>query len=394
MTEVASPTALKLPFDWQKLDRLMDEAGVDLVLATSKHNVRYLLAGYYNLFFAEMDAIGVSRYVPAVAYPRGNPTLAFYVGNGQDAAQQEISPLWVPTVRSDSWTSEQTAIRVGHLIDDIGLATGTIAVELPFLPADAYLTLRHFLPKATFVNAVTVLEDLRAVKQPHELQLLKEASEAIVDAMLVVCRRAAPGMTTREITDLLIEEEVARDLSFDYCQLATGTSTNRTPSHARWEPGASLSLDSGGNKQGYIGDLARMAVMGRPTREQEELLQEIDRVQMAARQPVKAGALGRAIYDHALAELARCSHRDEMEFLAHGMGLVSHEAPRLTSTGPVPYEADHGTAKLEAGMVISIETTLSSSRHGFIKLEDTIAVTESGWEAYGDAGRGWNVVDY
>ena len=28
---------------------------------------------------------------------------------------------------------------------------------------------------------------------------------------------------------------------------------------------------------------------------------------------------------------------------------------------------------------------------GFVKLEDTVAVTDSSWEAFGDRGRGWNV---
>lgn len=41
-------------------------------------------------------------------------------------------------------------------------------------------------------------------------------------------------------------------------------------------------------------------------------------------------------------------------------------------------------------MVLSIETTLLHPRRGFIKLEDTVAVTETGWTAFGDAGRGWN----
>ena len=41
-------------------------------------------------------------------------------------------------------------------------------------------------------------------------------------------------------------------------------------------------------------------------------------------------------------------------------------------------------------MVISIETTLQHPRRGFIKLEDTVAVTDNGWEAFGNSGRGWN----
>jgi Xaa-Pro aminopeptidase len=78
------------------------------------------------------------------------------------------------------------------------------------------------------------------------------------------------------------------------------------------------------------------------------------------------------------------------EFLAHGMGLVSHEAPRLTNSGPVPYDAYDAQRPLETGMVISVETTLLHPRRGFIKLEDTVVVTASGHEIYGDRARGWN----
>ena len=43
-----------------------------------------------------------------------------------------------------------------------------------------------------------------------------------------------------------------------------------------------LSLDSGGNYHGYIGDLCRMGVMGEPDQELKDLLAEIDAVQQAA----------------------------------------------------------------------------------------------------------------
>ncbi|MEJ2375782.1 MAG: aminopeptidase P family N-terminal domain-containing protein, partial [Pseudolabrys sp.] len=43
----ASPAkSLAIPFDHARLDRLMDEAGIDVLLATSKHNVQYLLGGH------------------------------------------------------------------------------------------------------------------------------------------------------------------------------------------------------------------------------------------------------------------------------------------------------------------------------------------------------------
>jgi Xaa-Pro aminopeptidase len=45
---------------------------------------------------------------------------------------------------------------------------------------------------------------------------------------------------------------------------------------------------------------------------------------------------------------------------------------------------------MQAGMVISVETTMPHPRRGFIKLEDTVAVTESGCEIFGEGARGWN----
>jgi hypothetical protein len=41
-------------------------------------------------------------------------------------------------------------------------------------------------------------------------------------------------------------------------------------------------------------------------------------------------------------------------------------------------------------MVLSIETWVENREVGFVKLEDTLIVTDDGWEAPGDTGRGWN----
>jgi Xaa-Pro aminopeptidase len=80
-----------------------------------------------------------------------------------------------------------------------------------------------------------------------------------------------------------------------------------------------------------------------------------------------------------------------MRFVAHGMGLITHEAPRLTDRAVAPYPATHSALPLEPGMVLSIETHIADSGLGFVKLEDTIFVTGDGCEAQGDSRRGWNV---
>jgi Xaa-Pro aminopeptidase len=179
-------------------------------------------------------------------------------------------------------------------------------------------------------------------------------------------------------------------LTFEYCLIAAGASHNRAPSEQKWENGDVLSLDSGGNYHGYIGDLARMAILGEPDAELEDLLGEIEQIQRAAFQPIKAGTMGGDVYAAAEALLGKSKHHNHTHFLAHGMGLVSHEAPRLTATGPVPYDAYDAVRPLESGMVVSVETTLQHPRRGFIKLEDTVVVTDGGFEIFGEGGRGWN----
>lgn len=384
---------MRLPYDGTKLDAILDRAGVDVVLATSKHNIQYLLGGYRFIFFAHMDAIGLSRYLPALGIPRGAPDRAFYVGNSMEAWQQAGEPLWVPTVKNTSWSSVSTAAEAAAFLRQRGFARGTIAAEQAFFPADGFAVLRDALPAVRWVEATPLLEELRAVKRPDELARLKEASEGVVESMQVVMRSTPPGTATREIAERLRREETQRGLNFEYLLTATGPSFIRAPSEAKWERGGILSLDSGANRHGYIGDLCRMAVMGTATPAMREALAEVWAVQAAARSAVRAGALGGGVFRTALAEQAKCAHAQAMVFLAHGMGLVSHEAPHLTSTGAVPYPGTHEGRPLEAGMVLSLETELKHPTIGFVKLEDTVVVTRDGHEALGDAARDWVEVD-
>ena len=241
-----------------------------------------------------------------------------------------------------------------------------------------------------FVEAQLPLERLRAVKTTQELESLRIASDLVVDSMLAVIAAHGPGASKLELAEALRREEVNRGLTFEYCLITAGTSFNRAPSDQIWLEGEILSLDSGGNYKGYIGDLCRMAILGEPDAELVDLLGGIDEIQMAARKPIRHGARGGDIYAATDDLVRRSGYGNSLEFVAHGMGLISHEAPRLTASGPIPYAAYDADLPLQEGMVLSIETTLCHPRRGFIKLEDTVAVTQAGCEGFGDRGRGWN----
>jgi Xaa-Pro aminopeptidase len=388
--DASAAKGLAIPFDHARLDRLMDEAGIDVVLATSKHNAQYLLGGHRANFFDVMDATGVTRYLPVLVYPKGAPEKAAYVGHRLEGFQHQAKPLWTPVTDTSSNGSVDAMQKAVDHMKKAGLKPKRIATEFGFLPYDSSKVLRAAFPDADWVDALYVMERQRLVKSPDELKMLKVASEAVIEAMLATIAKSAPGSTKAEVVETLRKEETLRGLNFEYCLISCGTSFNRAPSGQKWQTGEIMSLDSGGNYHGYIGDVCRMAIQGEPDAELEDLLAEIDGIQHAAFKAMRPGAMGSEIYGAAMPLVQKSKHHNNMEFLAHGMGMVSHEAPRLTDKGPVPYPADDAGLPLEAGMVVSVETTLKHPTRGFIKLEDTAVVTPAGHEVYGEAARGWN----
>jgi Xaa-Pro dipeptidase len=131
----------ELPFSTEKLDRYLDDAGIDVLLATSKHNVRYLLGGHHHHFFDYTDAIGASRYLPILVYPRGRPCDATYIANRNEKhsieiRQREGRELWVPRVHAaSSGTIDAMSLAIRHVRKLAG-PPRRIGVEAAFLPWD------------------------------------------------------------------------------------------------------------------------------------------------------------------------------------------------------------------------------------------------------------------
>ena len=73
------------------------------------------------------------------------------------------------------------------------------------------------------------------------------------------------------------------------------------------------------------------------------------------------------------------------------MGLITHEVPFLMTNHPVAYEGVDAARPLEAGMVLSVETTML---HPDARLHQARGHAwpsrTTGYEMFGDRGRGWN----
>jgi Xaa-Pro aminopeptidase len=268
-------------------------------------------------------------------------------------------------------------------VNRLGLAEGAIGVELPFLPADAFLVLQRGLPKARWVDATPILDELRALKTPAELVRLRSLYDRLAEAIQVTFAAGKPGITTAEMACRVEREIIRRDMAFLYALVCAGPGTLRAPSSAPWEAGQILHIDAGAEERDYLADICRMGCLGEPSPLARDLHAACIEVQGRARKIVRAGLPCRDVLAEGERAIAEYPFSRHGRFVAHGIGMVSHEQPTISPTSLRP---------LEAGMVLSIETEFIHPEVGHVKIEDAVAVTDTGCEGLGDLGRDWHVV--
>ncbi len=387
-----SDLAASIPFDRARLDRLMDEENIDLLLATSKHNVQYLLGGHRADFFDYMDATGITRYLPVVIYPKGKPDKASYVGHRLEKWQREANPMWTPETQTASNGSVDAMQKAVDTIKKSGLKPRRIGAEFGFLPYDAAQVLRAAFPDAELADATLVLDRQRAVKSPEELKKLKHASETVLASMQAVIASHGPGI------------DQARDRRGAAPRRGQSRADVRVlPDHRGREPQSRAVGAALGEGRRTVARLRRQLsrlyrrylphgrLWASPMLNSSICSAKSKASNVPAFDAIKPGVTGNEIYAACEPLVQKSRHHNHMDFLAHGMGLVSHEAPRLADrTVAVPYLPEHRDKPLEASMVVSVETTLLHSTRGFIKLEDTVVVTDKGREIYAEGARGWN----
>ena len=374
---------VQAPFDVEKLDRLMDEADLSLVLASSRHNVRYLCGGYYYHFHLNSTRMGRSQYLSFVGIPKKRLGDSFYVGRAEESGQREAEGLWVPVIVEAVRGTVTAAEGVMTMIRRLGLSSSRIGVEVPFLPADAYLALRREFPEAEFVDSTPVFDELRALKNEREISILKSVYARVAESIRAAFQGSHSGETTFQIAQRVEMEMAQRGVAFLFSFVCAGPGFLRAPSSKKWENGQVLHIDAGGNRLDYVADICRMGCVGEPSALAKELHRACIEVQDHVRSIVRPGVTCRDVLAAGEAVSRRYPFSSCARFVVHSIGMVPYEQPTFS---PEAIRA------LEKGMVLSIETDFLHPQVGHVKIEDAVAVTGTGCEGLGDLGRELHVV--
>lgn len=343
-----------------RLNRLsahLGEAGLDAALITPGPDLRYLV-GY--------DAVPLERLTCLIVRADGGSAL---VVPRLEVLAAQASPAGHLEIHSWGETQDPYAL-VAELLPGVG----TVAVD-DHMWAAKVIGLRDAMPHARQELAGRVIDRMRMIKEPREIEALARAGEAIDRVHAAVPGLLRPGRTERDVAaDIAERIYAAGHVSVDFIIVASGpnsASPHHEVSDRILQDGDPVVVDIGGTMpDGYRSDCTRTYALGDPGEEYRARYDVLVAAQEAAVGSVRPGrtcehvdATARGVLSQAgLAELF--VHRT-----GHGIGLETHEAP---------YIVEGNTLELVEGMAFSVEPGFyEEGRHG-ARIEDIVVVDTDG----------------
>jgi Xaa-Pro aminopeptidase len=222
-----------------------------------------------------------------------------------------------------------------------------------------------------------VVESLRVVKEPGELDEIRRAAEVTDAAYERLVAEPFLGRTETELVwrmEQLLHDSGADGLAFDVDIAAgpTAASPHAMPGERVVQEGDMVLVDAGAKVAGYCADSTRTFAAGHVSDSLRGVYEVVRRAQQAGIEAVRAGVSGRdadAAARTVIAEAAYCENFGHG--LGHGVGLLVHEAPNLR-----PETED----VLAAGNVVTVEPGIYLSGVAGIRIEDLVVVKEDGSE--------------
>ncbi|HET8560487.1 MAG TPA: aminopeptidase P family protein [Marmoricola sp.] len=252
-------------------------------------------------------------------------------------------------------------------------ATGRFAVS-DALWSLHLLGLQQALPTTSHLALSQALPMLRAVKDGHELERMAMAGAAADAAYEAITQRRFAG---RRETDVAVDlAGLLRDFGHEQVDFTVvGSGPNgANPHHEAGdrviEPGDTVVLDFGGLMHGYGSDTTRTVCVGEPSVSVQEVHEVVRQAQQAAFEAVRPGAPCQDIDRTARRLISEAGYGDRfIHRTGHGIGVTTHEPPYMVEGEEQP---------LVAGMCFSIEPGVYLPGRFGIRIEDIVAVTESG----------------
>jgi Xaa-Pro dipeptidase len=347
------------------------ERGFDVVVATSPENVAYTSGAS-----PPSQKTVRSRLAAAIVPLQGETELVAVSLEGPVVREQSR----LDSVQLYEEFVDDPVDVVARSLLERGLEAATIGIEITHLSHADYAKLAAALPKARLLPADGVLAELRTIKTAAEVARIREIGTAAENITKEVFASFGAGASEREIATFVAERYA--DAGGDgLTMLVVGSgvrsaAVNAPPTGRVLERGDILRLDVIGTKGHYHSDVARTAVVGEPSDDQQRTYDLLLGVHRRCLDALRPGVLSSDVY-RIYSEALELAGLPSYHFVGHGLGITLHEEPFVNALSSIP---------LAEGMVLCIEPlTLLEGRFG-IQIEDEVLITADGCEPLTEAG--------
>ena len=371
----------------ERLQRMMAEAGLDVLVCRLPENVTYI-TNYWPHH-------GVSV---AVLFREGRPALFVPEIEEEytDVAWADAQTFgWLLLKDPDVYDSFRKALE--GIAGRLSLGSATIGIERnaevvgptyrsaePIVPAAPWhAMLEEVFAGAKLVDAIQLIEKARGIKTDYEIAKMRVAAEIAEMGMRHGLANMQPGMTEAQI-GALVEYKIRADgpghdgarLVRPLAEVAAGPNTVKAtlliPSTTyATKLGDLVMIEMGVIVDGYWSDLTYMGVIGEPSERQREIHNIVLEAQLAATAAVRPGAPMSEPDRIAREVLSRAGLAEYYPHITgHGIGLRYHEWTPLLMPG--------NDTPLEPGMVTSVEPGVYIPGFGGIRIEDNVVVGADG----------------
>jgi Xaa-Pro aminopeptidase len=254
--------------------------------------------------------------------------------------------------------------------------------------------LQKLYPDARFSSATALLNPLRRIKGPDEIEVMRRAGVVTETAFAEVLKQLKHGMTELDIiseVDLQLRRAGAFGPSFTTSMYNSGPNyrlifgKREEKWHRRLDPPVALLFDFGAAFEGYCYDYGRTVCFGQPDAELERIYALVMQSQAAGIAALKVGHTAAQADAAARAVIEQAGYGETFRHrLGHAIGLDVHEAPFLTATDHTP---------LEVGMLFTSEPSITQFHTFSARVEDVVVVGESGGQPLTSAFQSLIVVD-
>ena len=324
-----------------------------------------------SLYYFSSIRWWLSERLLALIIPRtGQPIL---ISPAFEESRMRESLLYSAEVRA--WQEDESPSQlIATALSDRGLRTGRIGIEerLPFTFFDH---IRSAAPGYDFVSADPVTIGCRAVKSPHEIELMRLAGEATCDVYRAVFASLKEGMSQDQVSELVAAGYAKMHLRGDAmvlfgpsAALPHGSKQPRT-----LKEGDVVLIDDGCTVEGYSSDVTRTGVFGKPSEKIQRAFETVRKSQDAALDAARSGKFSGSVDDAARSVITSAGYGPGYKFfshrLGHGIGLDIHEHP---------YLVHNSKTVLQPGMTFSNEPGIYVPGEFGVRCEDVMAITPEG----------------